>query len=58
MTSEPLVVKREDSIMHVLNLMFETRTSRFPVVNDNNELIGLVLQQYILKKLLAYLKEE
>ena len=58
MTSEPFVVKRDDTIKHVLELMFEHNIERLPVINDNNELIGLVLQQDILRKLLDQLSEK
>ena len=57
MTAEPYVVKREDTIKRVLELMFTNDISRLPVINENNELIGIVLQQDILKKLLQHLKE-
>ena len=57
MTPEPFIVKKEDTIKDVLELMFKHNIERLPVVNDNNELIGLVLSQEILKKLLEYLKE-
>jgi len=58
MTPKPFVVKREDTIKHVLDLMFKHNIERLPVVNDKNELIGLVLQQRILKKLLNNLNQE
>ena len=57
MTPKPFVVKREDTIKHVLDLFFKHNIERLPVVNDNNELIGLVLQQDILKKLLDTLNQ-
>ncbi|MHA1147783.1 MAG: CBS domain-containing protein [Promethearchaeota archaeon] len=57
MTAEPFVVKVDDSIKKVLELMFTNKIGRVPVVNDSNELIGLVSQQDILKILLQYLKE-
>lgn len=58
MTSEPFVVKRDDTIKHVLELMFKHNIERLPVINDNNELIGLILQQDILRKLLDLLSEK
>ncbi|MHA1293135.1 MAG: CBS domain-containing protein [Promethearchaeota archaeon] len=57
MTAEPIVVKVDDTIKTMLEIMFEKKIERLPVVSDNNELIGLVLQQDILKKLLEYLKK-
>ena len=51
MTPEPYTVTTENSIKEVLELMFHYKIARLPVVDDNQELIGLVLQQDILKKL-------
>ncbi len=57
MTPEPFVAKKDDTIMDVLEKMFENNVERLPVVNEYNELIGLVLQQDILKRLLSVLKQ-
>jgi len=51
MTAEPYCVNKDDTINDVLDLMFEKKVERLPVVNNNNELIGLILQQDILKKI-------
>ena len=51
MTAEPYCVNKDDTIKDVLDLMFEKKVERLPVVNNNNELIGLILQQDILKKI-------
>ncbi len=51
MTAEPFVVKKGNTIKDALKIMFEHKIERLPVVNDNNELIGLIGQQRILKKL-------
>ncbi len=57
MTPEPYIVKENDTIKKALEIMFENNIERLPVVNENNdELIGLVLETTILKKLLEYLK--
>ena len=56
MTAEPIVVKKDNTLKEVLEKMFEHKIERLPVVDDSNELIGLVLQREILKKLLDYLK--
>lgn len=56
MTHDPFVIKRDDSIKDALSIMFEKNVERLPVVNNNNILIGLVLQQDILRKLHEYLK--
>lgn len=57
MTSEPYVAKKNDTLMHILEIMFERKVQRLPVVNENNELIGLVLHNQILKTLYDYMKK-
>ena len=56
MTPEPIVVREDSTIREMLKLMFDHKIERLPVVNSNNELLGLILQQEILKKLHDYLK--
>ena len=56
MTSEPFVAKEDEVLINVLELMFEKNIQRLPVVNDNNQLIGLIVQNQILKKLFDYMK--
>jgi IMP dehydrogenase len=56
MTSDPFVIHEDDNIKKALEIMFDKDIERLPVVDENNLLIGLVLQQNILKKLLEYLK--
>lgn len=56
MTSEPFIVKKDEVLRNVLELMFEKNIQRLPVVNDNNQLIGLIVQNQILKKLFDYMK--
>ncbi len=57
MTPEPFVVKKDDTLNLVLDTMFEKKVQRLPVVNENNELIGLVLEHEILKMLFNYMKK-
>ncbi len=57
MTAEPFVVKINDTLIQVLEIMLEKKIQRLPVVNENNELIGLVLQNKILKTLFKYMKK-
>jgi len=57
MTSEPFVVTKNDTLMYVLELMFGKKIQRLPVVNENNELIGLVMQNEILQKLLEFFQK-
>ncbi len=55
MTPEPFTVKVDNTLKFVLEKMFNKKIQRLPVVNDNNELIGLVLQNEILAKLLEFI---
>ena len=57
MTLEPFVVRQNDTLMYVLEVMFGKKIQRVPVVDENNELIGLVMQNEILQKLLEYMKK-
>ena len=56
MTSEPFIVKKDEVLRNVLEMMFDNNIQRLPVVNDNNQLIGLIVQNQILKKLFDYMK--
>ncbi|UCC19107.1 MAG: CBS domain-containing protein [Promethearchaeota archaeon] len=57
MTVEPFAVKKDDTLMKVLEIMFENKIQRLPVVKEGNELIGLILRNEILKKVLEYMKK-
>ncbi len=57
MTSEPFVVKENDNLIDVLEIMFNKKVQRLPVVDESNNLIGLVMQKEILKTLLKYMKK-
>jgi IMP dehydrogenase len=57
MTPKPYVAKKDDTLIHILEIMFDRKVQRLPVVNENNELIGLVLQNQILKTLYEYMKK-
>jgi predicted transcriptional regulator len=57
MTAEPFVVKEDDTLVYVLEIMFNKKVQRLPVVDENNNLIGLVMQKEILKTLLKYMKK-
>ena len=57
MTSEPFVIKKDETIQEVLVLMFEKDIQRLPVVNDNHKLICLIVQSQILKKLFDVMKK-
>ncbi|MBY9003607.1 MAG: CBS domain-containing protein [Candidatus Lokiarchaeota archaeon] len=55
MTKDPKVVYKSDSIKKTLRIMFENNIERLPVINQNNEIIGLVIQQDILKAIYSHL---
>jgi len=55
MTYDPYVIKMDNTLKDALSIMFEKNVERLPVVNDNNELVGLVLIKDVLKKLLEFL---
>ncbi|MFX1417756.1 MAG: CBS domain-containing protein [Promethearchaeota archaeon] len=57
MTKEPFTVNIDDTLMKSLEIMFEHKIQRLPVVKEDNELIGLVLRNEILKKVLEYMKK-
>jgi IMP dehydrogenase len=56
MTPEPIVIRKTDTIKDALEKFFKNNIERLPVIDDNKTLIGLVLQNNILKKLLELLK--
>ena len=56
MTSEPFVVKGDEVVKNILKIMFEKTIQRLPVINDNGQLIGLIIQSQILKKLFEFMK--
>jgi IMP dehydrogenase len=57
MTSDPIVIRKEDSLVKVLQLMHENKIERLPVVNERSELIGLVIQYDILTTIYSILKD-
>jgi IMP dehydrogenase len=56
MTSEPFVVKSDEVIKNILEIMFKNKIQRLPVVDDNGQLIGFIVQTQILKKLYEFMK--
>ena len=56
MTPDPFKVKEDDTLLHVLEIMVNNKIQRLPVVNEVNELKGLVIQNVILKTLLQFFK--
>lgn len=57
MTSEPFVVKENDTLKKIIEIMVEKNVQRLPVIDKNNELIGLVLRNEILQQVLRYMKK-
>jgi CBS domain-containing protein len=57
MTSDPITLQQEDTFDLALEKMITKRIERLPVVNPNNELIGLVTKQSILERLYKFLKD-
>jgi IMP dehydrogenase len=57
MTPEPFVVKENDTLVYILEIMFNKKVQRLPVIDENYDLIGLVMQKEILKTLLKYMKK-
>ena len=55
MTPEPFIIRKDALIKEALKIMFNNDIERLPVVNDNNQLMGLLLMKGVLKKLLEYL---
>ncbi|MBN1801320.1 MAG: CBS domain-containing protein [Candidatus Lokiarchaeota archaeon] len=59
MTPEPIVIKKDNTIRDALNNFFKYNIERLPVVTDHdNELIGLVIQNDILRRLHAELSKQ
>ena len=56
MTSEPFTVKSDEVVQNILKLMFEKNIQRLPVVNENSQLIGFIIQNQILRKLFEFMK--
>ena len=57
MTYEPFIVRKEDNVKFVLEIMIEKKIQRLPVVNEENQLIGLVLHGQVLKTLYDHMKK-
>lgn len=57
MTPDPFVVKQNNTLKETLEIMFENKIQRIPVVDEKKVLIGLVIQNDILKTLLKFMKK-
>lgn len=50
-TPEPYILKENDTIKDATNKMFKYDVERLPVINQKNELVGLILERQILEQL-------
>ena len=57
MTPDPIKIKENDTLVYALEIMFKNKIQRLPVVNENSELKGLVIQNVILKTLLQFFQK-
>ncbi len=57
MTPDPFIVKENDTLRYALDIMVSKKIQRLPVVNESNEIIGLVLRNIILKTLLEFFQK-
>jgi len=58
MTSEPYIARKSDTLKAILKKMLEHNIERLPVVDEQNKLVGFVLERNILDKLAEYLIED
>lgn len=57
MTPQPICLNKEDSLKLALRKMLENKVDRLPVINENQQLIGLVTKHSIMVKIFNYLKD-
>jgi len=57
MSSDPIVVYKEDPLQTVLGKMINNNVERLPVVDEKHELIGLITKQSIIEGIYKYLKK-
>ena len=53
MTSHPLTLRENDSVEKAAVIMLENRISGLPVVNDQNQVVGVITQTDILKVMIS-----
>jgi len=58
MTKNPKTVSKRETLKDILEKMFKYNIERLPVIEENNRLIGLVLREPILKKVLKFLNQQ
>jgi len=57
MSSDPIVVYKEDTLQTVLGKMINNNVERLPVVDEKHELIGLITKQSIIEGIYKHLKK-
>ena len=57
MTSDTITLQEKDTFELALEKMMTKNIERLPVVNPNNELIGLITKHSILERLFKFLKD-
>ena len=57
MTPDPIIAKKTDSLIQILEKLVKHDIERLPVINDNEELIGFITKQSIIETIYKYLKE-
>ena len=57
MTPDPITVKINNTLPQTLEKMIKNHVERLPVVNDNQELVGLVTKQSLIERIFLFFKE-
>ncbi len=57
MTPNPVVLKEKDTIKDALDKLFDNQIERLPIINNNYQLVGLILERTILKTLKTFLEK-
>ncbi len=57
MTPDPFTVKEDNTLLQVLKILIINGIQRLPVVNEENELKGLVIQNGILRTILQFFQK-
>jgi len=57
MTPDPIIAKKTDSFILILEKLVKHNIERLPIVNDNQELIGYITKQSIIETIYNYLNK-
>lgn len=58
MTKEVLTVRPDDTIKTAAELMYDNRIGALPVVDDENNLVGIITESDVFRTLITWFKEE